>query len=61
MKLEAHPRILAIQAANNFALSGIVLQGALRRILEIAKNEKDNVVLEISYYFVSLAQQLDND
>jgi hypothetical protein len=61
MKMHLHSRILAVQIANNFILSGILLLGTAKRILELALVEKPSVKLEISYYFQAFAENSAED
>jgi hypothetical protein len=34
MKLNTQPRVLAVQIANNLLMSGVILEGVMKRVIE---------------------------
>ena len=61
MKLSRQGRLFAVQAANNFLMSGIPLDNTLSRFLENSEGEHIKLKVELSYLFTAMARQLDEE
>ncbi len=59
LKIDASARALAVQLANNFELSGVTLQPIRRRLIDLAKVDKEKVLCEISYFLRSLIEKAE--
>ena len=61
MKLSRQGRLFAVQAANNFLMSGISLESTIARFLENSEGEHYKLKIELSYLFTAMARHLDED
>ena len=52
---------MAVQAGNNFLLSGVILPNLAIRLLENALTEKDSIKVELSYFFMALVKGLSSE